>query len=397
MKTDSTLVILGAGRGQVGLARAAKELGARVCVVTLPGSRLPAAAFADEVVFADITDPTAVLESLAGVEIDGVATSCLDKGMQSLGRVRDARHLVGPTEAAASRCNNKAAMKRALAEAGVNTARFALAYSFEELLEASEQIGFPVVAKALDLNGSMGVRVCQDRQELEDAYEFISTVSKSDCVLVEEFLRGLEIGAQSMVCNGSVLFVLPHGDQMHPEFPTVPIGHTVPLELPTDVLDSIEPQVKAAIEALGLEDCAVNVDLMLSGDDVKVIELTGRVGANGLPELLSSYLGIDYYEMVARLALGEDVSCYFDLPVGDVAVGTRMLQSDVDGVVVNLGADRELVDECDFFVSLGDEVHAFENSSHCIGQAVVKNRDLAAVLERLDLLEESLSIEVISR
>ena len=61
-----------------------------------------------------------------------------------------------------------------------------------------------------------------------------------------------------------------------------------------------------SIKALGLNNCAVNVDLILRDNKVYVIELTGRVGANCLPELVEINFGIEYYKMIAAMAVGEN-------------------------------------------------------------------------------------------
>lgn len=89
-----------------------------------------------------------------------------------------------------------------------------------------------------------------------------------------------------------VLFVMPHGDETYMSHTAVPVGHYVPLDCDEDVYKQTEIAVKSAIKALGLNNCAVNVDLILRDNKVYVIELTGRVGANCLPELVEINFGI---------------------------------------------------------------------------------------------------------
>lgn len=393
MNTQPTLLIIGAGRGQTGLAKAGKRIGARVLAVTLPGAKLPVAPHADALVYADITDPDAVLQAIDGIHIDGVATSCLDKGIMSLGRVRDARGLVGLTEAAASRCNQKARMKEALVDAGVSTAEHHFVTSPQELKVAAHSLGFPVIVKALDLNGSTGVRVCNTDSDLLKAHGFIASASRAGGMIVEEFMEGVEVGAQAMVVNGEVLFVLPHGDQMHPEHPTVPIGHTVPLEVAPENLEAINAETRKAIQALGLDNCAVNIDIMMTDQGARVIELTGRVGANGLPEVVSAYFGVDYYEVVARLALGEDVAHFLQQnETRPKCVGARMLTTEAHGTVTSVDVDDSSIDGYDLFIGEGSTVSGFENSSDCIGQAFVTGENLTEVAEKLDGFSERLTV-----
>ena len=41
---------------------------------------------------------------------------------------------------------------------------------------------------------------------------------------------------------------------------------------------------------MGLDNCAVNIDMILKDNKVYMIELTGRAGANCLPELVEIFL-----------------------------------------------------------------------------------------------------------
>ena len=56
------LLILGAGRGQIGLYKAAKEMGITTIAGTMPGAHLPCVTLADEVCYMDIADPEEVTE-----------------------------------------------------------------------------------------------------------------------------------------------------------------------------------------------------------------------------------------------------------------------------------------------------------------------------------------------
>ena len=65
-------------------------------------------------------------------------------------------------------------------------------------------------------------------------------------------------------------------------------------------------EARKAIKAIGLDDCAVNIDFIEEDGVIYVLELTGRIGANCLPELVSINYGLNYYKMVIAAALGID-------------------------------------------------------------------------------------------
>ena len=73
-------------------------------------------------------------------------------------------------------------------------------------------------------------------------------------------------------------------------------------------------QVLKAVRAIGLDNTAVDLDMMAVGGEAFVIEVNGRAGASCLPEMVGLRYGTDYYEALIRLALGEDVAGIFARP-----------------------------------------------------------------------------------
>lgn len=379
---NKRLLILGAGRGQVGLYKAAKELGVTTIAGTMPGDHLPCMPLADEVCYMNIINPDEVEEKTTGLQFDGVATCCLDKGLKALGRLCDRRGLPGYSEATADLCNDKLLMKRRLAEQGVNTAVYERITAENELREAVSRIGgYPVIVKATDLAGSKGIYRAADERELLDGFRKAMAETKRDYVIVEKFLQGREFGAQAFISNGRVLFVMPHGDTLFHGSTNVPIGHYVPYECTDELRGKIAAEATKAIRAMGLDNCAVNLDFIEVDGTVYVLELSGRIGANGLPEVTSANYGLDYYKMVVYAALGLSVDpLWATRHEGKAACSTMIVSTDRSGTVEEIRVPDCLgpeVIDLTLFVRRGSEIHKFANSNHCIGQIVVTGPSVA--------------------
>ena len=138
--TGKRLLIVGAGRGQVGLYKAAKEMGIHTIAGTMPDGS-PGIKLADEVCYMNIAKPDEVLEKARTLNIDGLATSCLDTGVPAIGKVCDALGLTGLTENAAIMCGDKLKMKKAFMDHGVSTAQFVEIHTQEELEDTSNYQG----------------------------------------------------------------------------------------------------------------------------------------------------------------------------------------------------------------------------------------------------------------
>ncbi|WP_136313797.1 ATP-grasp domain-containing protein [Actinomyces procaprae] len=392
------VLIIGAGRGQLGLIRAVKRLGATAVVASLTAGPPPGLKEADEAINVDLLDPDAVARQARLAGVDAVATSCLDTGLEALGAVVDELGLRGLTRAAARLCMDKLAMKRRLVECGVSTAPFQEVSTAEELAAAVSEIGLPAMVKAADLQGSAGVFKVGTPDEARVAFDRAKSLSRHGAVIVERFLDGHEFGAQALVHDGELLHVTVHGDDLADGGLPIPIGHHVPLQ-DADLAAQARAVTGAAVTALGLNNCAVNIDLMACDGQVYVIELTGRAGANGLPELMGAVHGLDYYELVAREALDLDVPAAWAgrAPWPGAALALMLTDPAAHGTVVDVTVPTDLPDwavDLALFRGRGDQLDGFSSSNDCLGQVVVRGQDLAQCRQRAAALAAQVSFNL---
>lgn len=373
---EKRLLLQGASRGNLGLIRTAKANGVYV-VMTGMGGDFPCNPYADKFCYADISDPEAVLKIAQKEKVDGAIICCSDTGLKAIGRVNDVMGLTGLTEKAADDSSNKYSMKKRLVAAGVRTAKFFMIHNVEELYKAVSEIGFPVIIKAVDLQGSRGINIVKEESALVESFKDTMTLTKKNFCIIEQFIVGKEFGAQSFVYNNEVLFVLPHGDETYMAKTAVPIGHFMPYKMSEELYADVCEQVKLSIKALEFNNCAVNVDFIEKDGKVYIIELTGRVGANCLPELTGNYFGINYYEMILATCLGESPLPIFNKRLAPCATLARMIRSDKSGIVKSISVPQIDGGYLNMFIHEGSKVHHFTNCNDAIGEVVVKGENLA--------------------
>ena len=369
------LLINGAGRGNLGLIKAAKDMGIYTIVTGQAG---PCLALADKT-YPDVHPghPDEVLAVAQAENINGVAITCNDMGLESVGRCNDILHLQGISEKVAKCAANKFLMKERLANAGVRTARFKLIHSIQDLQTTANQLTFPLIVKATDLQGSRGICIVREIGELKSAYDEVMSLTHKDYCIVEEFIEGTEFGAQAFVYQGDVLFVLPHGDETVMCKTAVPVGHYMPYDMSSALAADVELQARNAIKAIGLDNCAVNIDFIERDNKAYIIELTGRGGANGLTDITSKYFGINYYDMMVVTALGGNPREIFKKKLTTPsATISKMLTSDKSGIVKSIIVPSLPNTDIIMFVKIGDEVRFFNNSNDDIGQIVVSGENL---------------------
>lgn len=386
------VLVLGAGRGQVGLIRAAHNLGHEAIVVSIPGD-YPGFAMADKIVYADLRDPAAVSKVAREEGVDGAVVAGADLALPALGAVCEDNGLRGPDRKTADASSDKSFMKAAFVKHGVRTARHIDIASEEEARAALDHLNMPVIVKAIDLGGSRGINIVFNEDDIEAAFRSTMSVTHANHCIVEEYIDGYEVSATAMVADGEILFVLPMGDVRFGENAEIPIGHYVPLECDEDVISDIDRQVRAAIKAIGLDDCAVNADLMIMDGKAYMLELTGRLGANAIPEITSAYYEKDVHEFIVQAALGE----YEDLKKIDFSKHTdkivfgQMMLSETGGTLESTEVDD---DNCDawFFKKQGDVISPFKSPHDCVGQVVVVDDTMEECRQHVDRILKQLRI-----
>ena len=383
------LMILGASRGQVGLYRACRKLGVESVAASIPGD-YPGFDLADHICEVDITNREGVIAAAREWEVDGIATSCMDTGLDVLGAVCETLGFPGLSSESASVCASKLLLKSRLVERAVPTAAYIELQDVEEFDSAAERIGTPIVMKSRLSQGSNGVFITGD---LDEARSWVAKViEREGSCIVERYLDGYEFGAQACVSNGKILFVMPHGDITFQAQSPIPVGHYVPLDAGAKVRQRAVEVSRQAIEALELDDCAVNIDIIFSGGECYILELTGRAGANTLPELVSAHYGIDYYEVIVMLALGREIppGCFGSAQDG-IVLG-KMVYVDEDATIgrIDITPTVEGLVDARPFVREGSRVRSFRSLADCIGQIVVVGDTLEECFERTDRQFESM-------
>ncbi|MBQ6391029.1 MAG: ATP-grasp domain-containing protein [Eggerthellaceae bacterium] len=337
------VLILGAGIYQVPLIKTAKRLGYRVIVASIPG-KYPGFEYADEVSYTDIRDKESLLELARDHNVKAVLTAGTDVAISSIGYICEKLGLPGINEDTGLKVTDKIAMKEAFRDGGVATARFEfvnLDDGIDEAMKVAESIGYPVIFKAIDSSGSRGITKVFEPGEIEGALQNIRENTRSERYLIEELIVGTEFGTQAFVQDGQVVLFMPHGDYLYEGDTAVPAGHYVPFGT-TSMEEEARKETQLAIQAVGINDGAANIDAIERDGKVYIIEIGARAGATCLPELVSARFGIDYYDLIVRKALGEHV----DVPSEclDVNVCAMLLCPDRPGVVSAVHLPEKVAD-----------------------------------------------------
>lgn len=378
MLSGNTIMIIGAGLGQIPAIKRSKELGLRVIAVDR-NPRAPGMPLADISLDLDVVDFKGILSAARKYGINGIMTMQSDLPVPTIGSVNDAMHLTGVSLETAQKCSNKVQTRKCFQQAGVPQPDFRVASDFAEVERAVGEIGIPCVVKAPDSSGSRGVVKIDQNTNVKMAYDEALQYSQTGEVLVEAYVAGLEVGAQAFSYHGECKIVLVHNDTLSPPPYMIPVGHSFPFKGNADQIKEIENICAESISALGIADGPSNIDIIVDEQgQAQIIEVGARIGATCLPELVQYYSGIDWVEatILSCLGLTPDLKVTQESPTAAL-----ILESSFNGILkdVHVPADidsRENVIEWELTAGIGDQVACLTKGTDRIGKILLHGLDV---------------------
>jgi biotin carboxylase len=279
-------VVLGGGPAQQHAIRAARALGVRAVVCDSDP------ALGDVVVS---SEDAAAVEEVAR-EADGLIAPGTDWPVRIAAAVAEDLGIPHPVPAAvAVVCTDKIAQRTRLDEAGVPQPRWS----------ADTPPAYPCVVKAADRQGQRAMTIVAGPEGLEEAAGRAREGSRSGRVIYEEFVPGPEVTVNAFSIDGRFLPVAVT-DRVHFEgVPGVARRHVYPAA--ADGAGEAAAVAERAVAALGITSGPSYVQLILSADGPKVVEVAARLGGGHDSEICRTAVGVDLATAAVRSALGEPV------------------------------------------------------------------------------------------
>ncbi|TDC52115.1 ATP-grasp domain-containing protein [Jiangella ureilytica] len=302
------------------------------------GERHPVVRDADEVVVVDTNDRAAMTGAVIGIvcrrRIDGVLTTC-DYYLDAVAELARMLGLAGASPDIVRRAVRKDAVRTVLKRAGLPGPRFAVAATWDDAQAGAAEIGFPLVAKPVDLNSGTSVQLVTDEAGLKDAFYEVTSVERNTRdqplarrLLLEEVLTGPELSVEAVTVAGETTVLGITGKSVTPSF--VEAGHVFPAPLPSPVVREVEAHVRAALTAIGYSHGLSHTELKLTPSGPRIVEINPRQAGGYVFDLVHRVTGVHPLELLVALALGRGPGA--DVTTTGTAAVAFVL-SPVDGVV----------------------------------------------------------------
>jgi carbamoyl-phosphate synthase large subunit len=200
---------------------------------------------------------------------------------------------------------------------GYQAPPYATAHGVEEALQASGQVGFPLLVRPSYVLGGRAMEIVYDREGLEDYLRRTATTGGSGSepareIFLDRFLENaIEVDVDAL-CDGESVWI--GGIMQHVEEAGIHSGDSAcvlpPHSLGPDMLEEIREHTRGL--ALGLSTVGlINIQYAVHSGSLYVIEANPR--ASRTVPFVSKAIGVPLAKMACRLMLGERLED-LDLP-----------------------------------------------------------------------------------
>lgn len=297
-------LVLGVGNAQVDLIKALKARGWWVigCSYRNEGRGLQ---YIDQFELVNIIDYPGVKALAQTEQVDLIYSIGSDLAMPTLTRVAAELGLpVLVSHAVAELLQHKFLLRNFLAQHHLSPVEYARVRSLSDLAEWQT---FPAIVKPVDNQGQRGVFLAQTMQDVSNQFAESLAQSKSQTLIIEEYLDGPEVSVNTFVVDGEIV-VSEISDRLVVEGYTggIPDGHVFPSRWCADHdCAEIHTLARQCIQALGIQAGPVYFQIKLTSKGPRVVELTPRLDGCHMWRLIKMASGIDLLDATLRLLEGE--------------------------------------------------------------------------------------------
>lgn len=303
--------------------------------------------------------------------VDAIVTAATDKPLVMMARVAEKYGFPFYSVETAQWSTDKYQMKQRFLEGGVPCARGRLIAKVEE----ADDLYYPLIVKPRDNSGSRGVKLCRNKEELQEAMQEALQYSHLDTVLVEEYIEGQEYSIEGLHYEGKSE-VIQFTEKTTTEFPyNVELAHKQPANLTENQKNDIRELVSKIANCMHFENCLSHTELKINERGIFIIETSPRLGGDYITStLVPLSTGINMEDLLLHIALGEKVDtqtgrvekasgvCFFCLPEGIV----KKIDPQINDVATWPG-----VYSFELKLKEGDEVHQITSSLNRYGEMII--------------------------
>ena len=306
------LLIIGSDAGNINIINAAREMGVYTVVTDgiVDRSKAPAKVAADEAWDINYSCIDEIADKCRECGIDGVFAG------YSEFRVMAACHIANAigkpfyaNEAQINLTRNKRTFKDECLKYDIPVPKdYCFSYPMSD--EDKEKIEYPVIVKPADYAGRKGISVCNCREELDVAVEYAASKSQSSCVIIEDYLDGIEFSSVYTLSNGQISLSCVN-EKYITDDQEKKSGLCEFLISPAKsykrYLNELDNKVRNFIRGIEAKNGVVFFQGMVTEEKMYIFEMGYRLNGNNDYFTIEKFNGINYMKMMIAYSLCGDM------------------------------------------------------------------------------------------
>lgn len=251
-----------------------------------------------------VLDVKGIKEVAIKEKVDFIITVCADQVLQVVAQVSEELGLPWYIDyETAENVSNKSYMKKIFLQNNIPTSKYVICDTPSE--ENFENLKYPLIVKPVDSYSSRGVKKVETYSQLVDAFSQAKNISRTNRVIVEEFVIGDEVTVDVYVENGVAKVLCASNIYKIADSEKFVIHRTLyPARITQNVYKKIETAAQDIANAFGLYNSPMLIQLITDGEDISVVEFCARTGGGDKFRLIEKVSGFDVVKAVAQLSLG---------------------------------------------------------------------------------------------
>lgn len=392
---EKRVLVLGASILQKPLIDKVKEKGCYLGVADYNPNAI-GVSDADEFYCVSTIDEIGVYEAAKQFRADAVVTMATDMPMRAVAFASEKLGLNSISYETALRATDKELMIKALEKYNVAHPNYLVLNEPKDILLYLDKIVYPCITKPTDSSGSRGVHLVKSPNEFMESVRYSSECSRSGKVIVEEYMIGQEISVEVLCVedHAHVLAITEKKTTGAPYF--VETGHNEPACFDDKLTKKIDEAAKSACKAIGIRNGAAHVEIIVTQDGPKIVEIGARMGGDFITsDLVPLSTGIDMIWLMVLIALGERPEIGISIKKG---AAIRYFQAKPGKLNRICGVEEARnikgVLKLEINVSVGDEIFELKSSSDRIGQIIATGNSVDDAVKSVEQALNLVKFEV---
>lgn len=419
------MMILGASALQVPAIKKAKELGYQVICVDYDENAV-GFELADIRLVVSTLDQEEVYRQALIYQPDVVITSTSDGPVRTAAYVNEKLGKRPDLSYENALCATiKSKMRDRLKECGVPIPEYYAATDYEAFSEAVDRLHGNCIVKPADNAGSRGVVLLDlagcgaDLPDGIDApaghanpvqsgkhsadgfkeqvYRYSLGNARGGTVMVEEYMHGAEVSVEIMVIGGEPHILTITDKYITPPPYFVELAHCEPSRLDAGTQEEIRKVAAQAVRAIGIENAPAHVEIKVTEEGPKIVELAARLGGDFITSgLVPLSTGIDMVGASVLLATGQAPDL---TPRWNRGAAIHFIHAEQEGVLARITVPdtlygQEGVEEISLYKKYGEPVRGTRSSNDRLGHVITTGETPEQAMELGKRILAQISVEI---